>query len=206
MTDVEGRKPLTRNDVFADFGRRVKNGYDPGRVEKHLRRIADGVSDLTSQINGDAEVSESVELVMKATRRSVDSALSDAHARAGEIVSAAESHATTITISAEQLAAERLNEVERDLSDRIADSESRLGAIEELIEQRQTELREFEVKVSRRLSELRSASDAVRDLSIHLALPSTPDVIDLVDEAHHDFDGSENSDGPGALAGPQPEL
>lgn len=180
MSNVDGRRSLTPNDVFADFGRRVKNGYDPGRVEKHLRRVADGVSDLVSQINGDETVSESVELVMRATRKSVDEVLNDARGRATEIVRAAESHASTITISAEELATKRREDLESDIAARIDEAESRLAAVEELIARRQTQLREFEAKVEQRVSELRAASDSVRDLTISISLPADSEVIDLV--------------------------
>jgi len=165
--------------VYADFGRRVKNGYDPGRVERHLRKVADGVGELVSRINGDQDVSESVELVMKATRQSVDTALSDARSRADEIVGFAESHATTLTVSAEESAANMVKTAEQDIASRIHDAESRLGAIDELIETRQARLRDFEAKVATRLLELCSASDSIRDIAHDLSLPVDQQVIDL---------------------------
>ncbi len=180
MTKSDPQKTLTRDDVFADFGRRVKNGYDPGRVERHLRKVADGVADLVSRINGDQDVSESVELVMKATHKSVDAALSDARSRADEIVGFAESHAVTITVSAEESAANLLREAEESVADRIREAESTLGAINELINTRQKELAEFEAKVAKRVSELRSASDSIRDIAQDVSLPiHPPEVIDL---------------------------
>ncbi len=182
MTKSDAQKTITRDDVFADFGRRVKNGYDPGRVERHLRKVADGVADLVSRINGDQDVSESVELVMKATHKSVDAALSDARSRADEIVGFAESHAVTITVSAEESAANLLREAEESVAARIREAESTLGAINELIKTRQEELAEFEAKVARRVSELRAASDSIRDIAQDVALPTPPpEVIDLDD-------------------------
>ena len=177
--DTTTPKMLNKNDVFANFGRRVKNGYDPGRVERHLRKIADGVDDLVGRINGDQEVSESVELVMKATRQSVDTVLSDARGRAKEIVGYAESQAATIKISAEDAAQSIRQATEADIAERIRDAESKLGAINELIDSRQAILREFEDKVATRLAELRSASDSIRDQVQSVAIPS---VIDLTDQ------------------------
>ena len=42
---------LSADDVFVDFGERVRRGYDPERVDSHLEAVASGIKALRSQID-----------------------------------------------------------------------------------------------------------------------------------------------------------
>ena len=81
----EDQQGITADDVIVDFGERVRRGYDPAAVDAHLQRIARGVADLQNRSeSGDGD--ESLELVLKATRRSVEEALAEARERANRIL------------------------------------------------------------------------------------------------------------------------
>jgi len=73
--------------IARDF-ERVRRGYDPGAVDHHLALLTSQVKVLLES-RAHADPDESLDLVLKATRRSVDEALHDARERAEAIVASA---------------------------------------------------------------------------------------------------------------------
>ncbi|MFQ5557921.1 MAG: hypothetical protein ACE5GB_10510, partial [Acidimicrobiales bacterium] len=60
-------------DVFADLGDKVRRGYDPDRVDRHLARLAEAVDKMRSELERRAAAEqESLDVLMRATRRSVE--------------------------------------------------------------------------------------------------------------------------------------
>jgi DivIVA domain-containing protein len=167
---------ITADDVIVDFGERVRRGYDPAAVDAHLQHIARGVAELQSRAEGESG-DESLELVLKATRRSVEEALAEARERANRIlddaavraastVAAAEAEATELRSAAESTARQLTQEAETKLS--VAEAEAaeaartageqareRHAEISRLLGVREVELAGLDEEIARRQESLR---------------------------------------------------
>lgn len=167
---------ITADDVIVDFGERVRRGYDPAAVDAHLQNIARGVAQLQSRAEGESG-EESLELVLKATRRSVEEALAEARERANRIlddaavraastVAAAEAEATEIRSAADSTARQLTQEAETKLS--VAEAEAaeaartageqareRHAEISRLLGVREVELAGLDEEIARRQESLR---------------------------------------------------
>ena len=92
---------------------RVRRGYDPAAVDHHLALLKSQVSTYLEREEHDPD--ESLDLVLRATKRSVDEALQDARDRAESILAEAHAEAAQIRDQA-AIDAERLTAAAEDLS------------------------------------------------------------------------------------------
>jgi len=185
-TGGDDQLPLAPEDVLIDFGDKVRKGYDPAKVDAHLRRIAAGVSDLAARVDSSSPGDdESLELVLQATRRSVDEALSEARTRAEQIVADAEARADQMVTEAETKAVGTMSDAQAE-AERVLDdarfearreredaatatatmereSKERIAEIERLSEVREVELAALDTEIAGRQAILRdAATDLVR--------------------------------------------
>ncbi len=189
MLHNDEHRLISSEDVFIDFGERVRNGYDPGRVERHLRTLSDGIVGLRELIDNGGLESESVELVLKATRRSVDEALGEARDRASGIVSDALAEAEGIRKNARQKAARRQSAAESEL-ERVATRQDALSqgitTLESEIETRKSALLDASVQLANLAAALTPTADDSLSV-INLRTPETPQTmvvkVDATDSA-----------------------
>jgi hypothetical protein len=106
----------------------VRKGYDPAAVDAHLQRVARGVNELRHQADS-AGGDEALELVLRATRRSVDEALSEARAKAEQILDAAAGRGAS-TIATADAEAMRIRTEARDaVAGTVEEAEARAAKV-----------------------------------------------------------------------------
>lgn len=140
--------------ISRDFPR-VRRGYDPTSVDHHLSLIVAQVTALQARQTSGSD--ESLDLVLKATRRSVDEALQDARRTADQIIADAHERASEIKAEAEARC-------------RALDAEGRERYLEmgRLAEIRADELAELDAAVAGHREMLRAAAADLDDLASDL--------------------------------------
>ena len=165
--------------IARDFDR-VRRGYDPAAVDHHLALITSRIKLYLERRTNAPD--ESLDLVLKATRRSVDQVLTEAHQRAEVIVAEAEAAAA----AAEDHAAARCRALDAEGRERYAEmgrlTEARaetLAAIEEQIAEQQTVLRSTASGLERLAASLTDTSSpawarvaAMDDGGVEIVLPA----------------------------------
>ena len=155
MTDDNSGAGLSSDIVFVDFGEKVRRGYDPETVDRHLEALAASMKALRHEVDSAGHIDdESLYLMMSAGRRSVEEALAEARARV-EVM---------------------LADAERDSERRLADAESKADEIcsaaevraqeqEENIEIRLIEVTALNEEIELRQSALRTAAAELLQLA-----------------------------------------
>jgi DivIVA domain-containing protein len=137
------RHQIERNDFSA-----ARRGYDPDEVDRHLREIADSVSDLKRQQKPSpaslaTEAAEQVRSIVEAAERS-----------AAEIQEKADSEGRRITEEASQRARETRERADADAVDRVSGAEE---ASTRIVERANT----IEAEIDRLLGDLRTAANGL---------------------------------------------
>ncbi len=148
MMDDSSGGWLSSDDVFADFGEKVRRGYDPEIVDRHLEAIAAGIKALRREVDAaDYIDDEPLHVMMRAGRRSVEDALEETRAKV-----------ETILAQAEQDAEQRLADAESaaDAIRGTADEEAHLQ--QETIDIRRVEIASLDDEIKLRQSALRTAA------------------------------------------------
>ncbi|MEM7140638.1 MAG: hypothetical protein AAF548_06345 [Actinomycetota bacterium] len=122
---------------------RVRRGYDPAAVDHHLALIKSQVQIHLERAVDDPD--ESLDLVLRATRRSVDEALQDARERADAIIAASHAEAAEIRAAAATDAAALQ-----------ADSRERYDEMGRLTAQRRRDLAALEAEIADHATRIRS--------------------------------------------------
>lgn len=141
---------------------RVRKGYAPDAVDRHLAEVRAGVQALVEARDAP---DESLDLVLKATRRSVDEALQDARDRAESIVAEARAEAEAVR----EEAAERC----RDLD---AESRERYAEMVRLTDAASETLADLDQRISERQGQLRSVATELVQLAGRLAPPARDEI------------------------------
>lgn len=139
------RHTIERNDFSA-----ARRGYDPDEVDRHLREIADSISDLKRQQKPSpaslaTAAADQVRTIVEAAERS-----------AAEIQENAENEAKRITDEASTAARETRQRADADASQRVSDAE---GATQRALERAES----IEGEIDRLLGDLRSAATGLID-------------------------------------------
>ena len=139
------RHSIERNDFSA-----ARRGYDPDEVDRHLREIADSVSDLKRQQKPSpaslaTAAADQVRTIVEAAERS-----------AAEIQQNAEDEARKITDDASRSARETRERADADAAKRVADAE-------EATQRALDRAASIESEIDRMLGDLRSASTGLID-------------------------------------------
>jgi hypothetical protein len=145
MTDDNSGEWLSSDDVFVDLGEKVRRGYDPEAVDRHLEVLAAGIKALRREVDSGGHVDdESLGVMMRAGRRSVEEALEEARARADVILADAERDAAKCLAEADSKADEICSGAEQEAHRHEETVEIRrieVAALDEEIEMRQNALR-----------------------------------------------------------------
>lgn len=160
ISSFESRGSFDSAGITRDFPR-TRRGYDPAAVDQHLALITTQVKQLLErQANGP---DESLELVLKATRRSVDEALQDARGRADAIIAEAQLRAAEIETDAQARC-------------RALDAEGRERYLEmgRLADSRAAAIEELDRTLARHQDALRAAAADLEDLAADLTDVSAP--------------------------------
>jgi len=160
------REPGNALDVASiarDF-ERVRRGYDPAAVDHHLALITSQVKMLI-ETRAAADPDESLDLVLKATRRSVDEALQDARGRADHIVAAATEEADAVKAEA----TERCRALD-------AEGRERYAEMGRLTASRAEKIAELDEEIAERQQVLRAAAGDLERLAAGLSEPVTAEV------------------------------
>lgn len=148
MTYDDGGMWLSPEDVLTDFGEKVRRGYDPEIVDRHLEHLATGVKALRREIDSTLNIDdESLQVMMRAGRRSVEEALEEAREKANSMISDAEGEAQRIVSQAHAKA---------DQIRATGDEETRRQ--EETIEIRRIEIDALDEEIAVRQKALRAAA------------------------------------------------
>jgi len=139
---------LSSDDVFADFGQKIRHGYDPEIVDRHLEVLAAGIKALRREVDAaDSVDDEPLRVMMRAGLRSVEEAFEETRAKV---------EAT-------------LAQAEQDAERRLADANSKAKAIcfsgeekahqqQETIDIRRAEITALDEEIELRQSALRTAA------------------------------------------------
>jgi len=158
---VAGHRNALDVSTFSRDFERVRRGYDPAAVDHHLALIKSQVQVYLERAAGEPD--ESLDLVLKATRRSVDEALHDARVRADAIIADAHADAAQIRADAASEAGRLAHE-----------SRERYDEMGRLTAERARELASLDSELSRHAAEIRAtAAELVR----------TADAIHTLDQA-----------------------
>ena len=85
---------LSSDDVFADFGHKIRHGYDPEIVDRHLEALAAGIKALRREVDAaDSVDDEPLHVMMRAGLRSVEEALEETRAKVEATLAQAEQDA-----------------------------------------------------------------------------------------------------------------
>jgi DivIVA domain-containing protein len=148
MTDQPGDVWLSPDDVHIEFGERVRRGYDPDLVDRHLDALADGVRALRREVESAVNIDdESLQVMMRAGRRSVEEALEEAREKADSMVSEAEAKSERILSQAHAKA----NQIR-------AAGDDEVRRQEETIEIRRIEIEALDEEIALRQKALRAAA------------------------------------------------
>jgi len=91
MNDDNSGAWLSSDDVFVGFGEKVRRGYNPEIVDCHLEALAAGIKALRREVDSASHMAdESLDVMMRAGRRSVEEALEEARARVEMMLADAE--------------------------------------------------------------------------------------------------------------------
>lgn len=136
---------------------RVRRGYDPAAVDHHLALVKSQVSIYLERETNDPD--ESLDLVLRATKRSVDEALQDARDRADTILAEAHAEAAEIRQEARGEATRLTSDAEARVRALDAEGRERYAEMGRLTEARSREMRRIEAELHARTDTLRTASD-----------------------------------------------
>ncbi len=153
MSDENRADVLDVESIAQEFDR-VRRGYDPAAVDEHLALVTSQVRIILAREAEANGSDESLDVVLKATRRSVDEALQDARQRADSIV--AEAHAR----AAETIAAAE----ERSLA-LSAEGRERYLEMGQLVEVRGATLAEVDRQIAERRQVLQTAATELAGLA-----------------------------------------
>ena len=167
----DDRVNLDPAEITRDF-ERVRRGYNPGAVDHHLALIESKVKAMLEM--GVREPDESYNLVLKATKKSIDEALLESRSMATAIVAEAESAAERVRSEAE---IDRFS-VEEKARERYVE----LGL---LTEQRAEEVAVLDAEIAQRQSLVRSIAVDLERLASSLGNTPTAGVAAPV-AAHSD--------------------
>lgn len=161
--------------VTRPFGR-TRRGYDPDQVDAHLASIAARLAELEAHSRSAPETTE--DLVVRATKRSIDETLQNARDQAEGIVAAARAKADELEGGARrdyldkgQLAEVRRNELEA-LDRQIASRKETLREITAQLRRVATALASRDRRAGKAPTTRRIA--AMEDGSAEIVLPATP--------------------------------
>ena len=145
MTDANFGKWLSHDDVFVDFGEKVRRGYDPEIVDRHLEYLSAGIRALRREVDSADRIDdESLQVMMRAGRRSVEDALEEARTKADGMIADAESEGARLIGEAHSEATQIRSSGEETISQQEETIEIRrieIEALDEEIEVRQKALR-----------------------------------------------------------------
>lgn len=142
---------------------RVRRGYDPAAVDHHLALLKSQVATYLERV--DADPDESLDLVLRATRRSVDEALHDARERADAILAAAEADAAAIRETAQSDAERITADAEERVRSLDAEGRERYAEMGRLTEARARDLDRLDRELANRTAALRGAADELTRLA-----------------------------------------
>jgi len=157
--------------VVRDFAR-VRRGYDPAAVDRHLATLAEKMAALTER---ETAPDESLDLVLQATRRSVDEALQDARARAETIVAEAEEVAASRIAEAEAAADTVTTHAAEKVFALDAEGRERYAEMVRLTDARTDTLARLEAEIADRREVLRATAADLEQLAQTLAEPASTD-------------------------------
>lgn len=157
MDGGRDRHPAPDVSTFVREFERVRRGYDPAAVDHHLALVKSQVSTYLARERDDPD--ESLDLVLRATKRSVDEALQDARDRADDILAAAHAEAAEIRQAARADAARAAEDAESRIRALDAEGRERYAEMGRLTEARSRELRRIDAELEARTATLRSAAD-----------------------------------------------
>jgi hypothetical protein len=148
MTNADGESWLGPDDVLVDFGEKVRRGYDPEVVDRHLELLAAGIKALRREVDGALHIDdESLQVMMRAGRRSVEEALEEAREKAATMLSDAETESERIRSEAHA----KVNEI-------LAAGEEEAHRQEETIEIRHIEIAALDEEITLRQKALRATA------------------------------------------------
>lgn len=146
--------------IARDF-ERVRRGYDPAAVDHHLALVTAQLKEFVERQANAPD--ESLDLVLKATRRSVDEALNDARERAAAIIAEAEATAA----AAQERAAEKCRALD-------AEGRERYAEMVRLTQAQAEALAELDAQIADRQDVLRAAAGDLERLASQLTKPADP--------------------------------
>ncbi len=158
-------------EVMREFAR-VRRGYDPAAVDRHLATLARRVAELVER--GTAP-DESLDLVLQATRRSVEEALQDARARAEAVVAEAEEVAASRIAEAEAAADVVTTHAAEKVFALDAEGRERYAEMVRLTDARTESLARLDAEIADRRQALRTAAVELERLAETLGEPAATD-------------------------------
>lgn len=164
------RSALDVNAFVREF-ERVRRGYDPAAVDHHLALIKAQVSIYLEREQDEPD--ESLDLVLKATRRSVDEALQGARERADAILADAHADAARIREAAQSEADRLTSDAEERVRALDAEGRERYAEIGRLSEARGREVARLDEELEARASSLREAADDLQRVAGAIRYRST---------------------------------
>jgi cell division septum initiation protein DivIVA len=149
---------------------RVRKGYDPVAVDAHLAAVGERMSELLATVDNGPD--ESLDLVLRATKRSIEEALQDARDRADAIVADAHAAATTIRETADQHATRTIAEAETRSRELDARARGQFLEMERLREARASDVVTLDQQILDRQGALRATAADLRRLADELSSPT----------------------------------
>ena len=168
MTDASFEKWLSGDDVFVDFGEKVRRGYDPEIVDRHLEYLSAGIRALRREVDSADRVDdESLQVMMRAGRRSVEDALEEARLKADGMIAEAESESARL-----------IGEAHAEANQIRATGEEEARQQEETIEIRRIEIEALDEEIEVRQKALRAAAAELLQLADGIAdgIPDRPEI------------------------------
>lgn len=141
---------------------RVRRGYDPVEVESHLDQLASETTALRAEY--ESYDAESLEVVLRATRRSIDDAIQDGKERAAAILRAAEEDAERVVGRAQEEATRVLAEAGAEARRLEQDGRERYLELGRLAEVREQQLAELQARADEQRDRLRRVAEELRML------------------------------------------
>ncbi|MDW3218330.1 MAG: DivIVA domain-containing protein [Acidimicrobiales bacterium] len=150
---------------------RVRRGYDPAAVDHHLALIKSQVGTYLERETHDPD--ESLDLVLRATKRSVDEALQDARERADAILAEAHAEAAEIRQEARTEATRLTADAEERVRALDGEGRERYAEMGRLTEARGREMRRIDAELRARTDSLRSAAEDLARIAASIEVADT---------------------------------